>query len=76
MPNLFTQGGVRRCLSPTMRAATSGRGRAYQDVAAARTFLTEDPDCTGAGRHHRLLRGRRFRLMSAGQGDFADASAN
>ncbi|MFC9624017.1 dienelactone hydrolase family protein [Streptomyces sp. NPDC056930] len=48
MPNLFTQGGIRRCLIPTMRAATSGRGRACRDIAAARTSLTEDPDCTGA----------------------------
>ncbi|MFD8000454.1 dienelactone hydrolase family protein [Streptomyces mirabilis] len=76
MPDLFTQGGVRRCLIPTMRAATSGHGRAYQDIAAARTFLAENPNCTGAVGIIGFCMGGAFALMSAGQGDFDAASAN
>ncbi|MEE1799374.1 dienelactone hydrolase family protein [Streptomyces sp. JV176] len=76
MPDLFTQGGVRRCLVPTMRASRSGHGRAYQDIEAARTFLTESPDCTGAVGIIGFCMGGAFALMSAGNGSFDAASAN
>ncbi|PVE13652.1 carboxymethylenebutenolidase [Streptomyces scopuliridis RB72] len=76
MPDLFTQGGVRRCLVPTMRASRSGHGRAYQDIEAARTFLTESPDCTGAVGIIGFCMGGAFALMSAGRGSFDAASAN
>ncbi|MFJ2210751.1 dienelactone hydrolase family protein [Streptomyces sp. NPDC101062] len=76
MPDLFTQGGVRRCLVPTMRASRSGHGRAYQDIEAARTFLAESPDCTGAVGIIGFCMGGAFALMSAGKGSFDAASAN
>ncbi|ADI13125.1 putative carboxymethylenebutenolidase [Streptomyces bingchenggensis BCW-1] len=76
MPDLFTQGGVRRCLVPTMRASLSGHGRAYQDIAAARTFLAESTECTGAVGIIGFCMGGAFALMSAGSGGFDVASAN
>ncbi|MET7331173.1 dienelactone hydrolase family protein [Nonomuraea sp. NPDC005650] len=76
MPDLFTQGGARRCLVPTMRAALSGQGRAYQDIAAARTFLAEHADCTGAVGIIGFCMGGSFALMAAGKGSFGAASAN
>lgn len=76
MPNLYTDGGARRCLIPTMRAATSGRGRSYQDIAAARAALAEDPDCTGRIGVIGFCMGGSFALMTAGNGDFDAASVN
>ncbi len=76
MPDLYTDGGARRCLIPTMRAALSGHGRAYQDIAAARTYLVDDPDCTGAVGIIGFCMGGSFALMGAGSGIFDAASAN
>ncbi|MFE3824255.1 dienelactone hydrolase family protein [Streptomyces sp. NPDC059092] len=76
MPDLFTQGGVRRCLIPTMRASLAGHGRAYQDIAAARAFLTGSAECTGAVGIIGFCMGGAFALMSAAGGGFDAASAN
>ncbi|WP_331606373.1 dienelactone hydrolase family protein [Streptomyces sp. DSM 40750] len=76
MPDLYTAGGARRCLIPTMRAALSGHGRAYQDIAAARTHLVDDPDCTGAVGIIGFCMGGFFALMAAGSGIFDATSAN
>ncbi|MGX1675558.1 dienelactone hydrolase family protein [Streptomyces sp. NPDC055400] len=76
MPDLFTDGGVARCLVPTMRAALSGRGRAYQDIEAARLTLAEHPDCTGRIGLIGFCMGGSFALMTAGSGSFDAASAN
>ncbi len=72
MPNLYTDGGARRCLIPTMQAATSGQGRSYQDRAA----LADDPDCTGRVGIIGFCMGGSFALMAAGSGDFDAASVN
>jgi carboxymethylenebutenolidase len=46
-PDLYSQGGARRCLVSTMRAMLSGRGRAFLDLEAARKWLVASPNCTG-----------------------------
>jgi carboxymethylenebutenolidase len=76
MPDLFTDGGARRCLIPTMRAALSGRGRAYRDIDAARTALAEHPDCTGKVGLIGFCMGGSFALVASGTGAFDAASAN
>ncbi|MCD7439724.1 dienelactone hydrolase family protein [Streptomyces lincolnensis] len=76
MPNLFADGGVRRCLVPTMRAATSGRGRAWADLEAARQTLAEHPDCTGRVGVIGFCMGGSFALVAAGRGTFDAASVN
>ncbi|MPY53876.1 dienelactone hydrolase family protein [Streptomyces acidicola] len=76
MPDLFTQGGARRCLVATMRAALSGTGRAYQDIEAARDHLAGHPDCTGRVGIIGFCMGGSFALMTAGSGLFDAASAN
>lgn len=76
LPDLFTDGGAPRCLIPTMLAAMSGRGRAYADVAAARTALAEHPDCTGRIGIVGFCMGGSFALMVAGRGSFDAASVN
>lgn len=71
--DLFSAGGARRCLVTTMRAALSGRGRAYTDIATARTWLTESPDCTGRTGVIGFCMGGAFALLTASTG--FDASA-
>jgi carboxymethylenebutenolidase len=46
-PDLYSQGGARRCLVSTMVAMVSGKGRAFADIEAARTWLMSSADCTG-----------------------------
>jgi carboxymethylenebutenolidase len=46
-PDLYSQGGARRCLVSTMAAMRSGKGRAFADIEAARTWLASSADCTG-----------------------------
>ncbi|MEU1302275.1 dienelactone hydrolase family protein [Streptomyces shenzhenensis] len=76
MPDLFTHGGTRRCLVPTMRAALSGHGRAYRDIEAARTHLAQHPASTGATGIIGFCMGGAFALMTAASGDFQAASVN
>ncbi|MEU1014092.1 dienelactone hydrolase family protein [Streptomyces sp. NPDC005898] len=76
LPDLFTEGGARRCLIPTIRAAMSGTGRAYQDLEAARSYLLSQSDCTGAVGIIGFCMGGAFALLSAGRGDYEAASAN
>ena len=44
MPDLFSEGGPRKCLKATFQALRSGHGRAYQDIAAARQWLLDRDD--------------------------------
>jgi carboxymethylenebutenolidase len=46
-PDLYSQGGARRCLVSTMTAMVTGKGRAFADIEAARTWLTVSEECTG-----------------------------
>ena len=75
MPDLFTEGGARKCLTATFRSLTSGEGRAYQDIEAARQYLLARDDCTGAVGVIGFCMGGAFALMTATRG-FDAASAN
>ena len=46
-PDLFDWGFTPRCLIATVRAMSSGRGRALDDLNAAREFLVGRDECTG-----------------------------
>jgi carboxymethylenebutenolidase len=74
-PDLFSDGGAARCLVSTMRASLTGKGRAYQDLEAARRYLVEHPDCTGQVGVLGFCMGGGFALMSAGTG-FQASSVN
>ena len=46
-PDLFTDGGLLRCLKRVFTDLTRGSGRAVEDVLAVTAWLRERPDCTG-----------------------------
>ncbi len=75
MPDLFSAGGPRRCLTATFRALSSGEGRAWSDIEAARRMLAARDDCTGAIGVLGFCMGGGFALGAATRG-FAVSSAN
>jgi carboxymethylenebutenolidase len=46
-PDLYSQGGIRRCIVSTLMAMVSGKGRAFADLEAARKWLAASDRCTG-----------------------------
>ena len=75
MPDLFTEGGARKCLSQTFRELNSGAGRSFADIESARQLLIARPDCTGEVGIIGFCMGGGFALAAASLG-FGVASAN
>ena len=75
MPDLFTEGGPRKCLTATFRALMAGEGRAFTDIESARELLVARADCTGRVGVIGFCMGGGFALMTATRG-FLAASAN
>jgi carboxymethylenebutenolidase len=75
MPDLFSDGGFRRCVVSTMRALSAGHGRPFDDIEAARQWLLDSPDCTGRVGVIGFCMGGGFALLTASRG-FDAASVN
>ena len=75
MPDLFTEGGARKCLSQTFRELNSGTGRSFADIESARQLLIAREDCTGEVGIIGFCMGGGFALAAASLG-FGVASAN
>lgn len=75
MPDLYSDGGARKCLVATMKAMRSGTGRAYLDIEAARQYVLALPDAIGTVGVIGFCMGGGFALMTASSG-FDAASTN
>ena len=72
--DLYSAGGAKRCLVPTMTSMLRGHGKAFTDIEVARSWLVESRDCTGKIGVIGFCMGGGFALVSAG--DFDAASVN
>jgi len=75
VPDLYSGRGI-RCVVATMQASRSGRGKAYEEIEAARGLLLEREDCNGRIGIIGFCMGGGFALMCAPQGGYAAASVN
>ncbi len=74
-PDLYSGRGI-RCVIAMLRASRSGSGEGYEDIEAARQWLSERADCTGQIGIIGFCMGGGFALLSAPRYDFAAASVN
>lgn len=66
--DLFSAGSTPRCLVATMTAMLRGHGRAFADIAAARHYLSDSPDCTDKIGTVGFCMGGGFALLTASDG--------
>lgn len=74
-PDLFTAGGVLRCLRSTFRAMLQGQGAAFGDLEATRRWLVDRADTTGRVGVVGFCMGGGFALLAATRG-FDVSAAN
>lgn len=75
-PDLYSRGSRVRCLFSTMRAALRRAGPVFDDLDAARRWLTGREDCTGRIGVIGFCLGGGFALLLAPTGEYAAASVN
>jgi carboxymethylenebutenolidase len=75
MPDLFSDGGARRCLVRTFRSLRSGEGRAFADIESARRLVAGHGAGTGRVGVVGFCLGGGFALLAATRG-FAAAAPN
>jgi carboxymethylenebutenolidase len=72
-PNMFARGGWARCVTKVMRDLLTKRGRALDDVLAARDHLQALPECTGRVGIAGFCMGGQFALVMSPKGFSASA---
>jgi carboxymethylenebutenolidase len=72
-PNLFSRGGRVRCIRGVFRDLLTQRGRAVDDILAARDHVQHMTECTGAVGVVGFCMGGQFALVLAGKGFGASA---
>ncbi|OMC03840.1 carboxymethylenebutenolidase [Mycobacterium sp. NS-7484] len=72
-PNLYSRGGRARCITRVFRDLLTQRGRALDDILAARDHLREHPQCTGTIGIAGFCMGGQFALLMGPKGFAASA---
>ncbi len=72
-PNMYSRGGRIRCISRVMRELMTQRGRALDDILAARAHLLAMPECSGRVGIAGFCMGGQFALVMSPQGFAASA---
>jgi carboxymethylenebutenolidase len=75
-PDLYSWGRKRVCLRSTMRDLQAGRGRAFDDINAARNWLVNDERCGGQAGIIGYCMGGGFSLLLAPSGNYSASSVN
>lgn len=75
VPDLYSRGGMRRCVKATMQSLMRGHGRPFDDIDAVRRWLAGREDCTGPVGIIGFCMGGGFALMTANRG-FAVSAPN
>ena len=73
MPDLYSRGGARKCLTATFKALSSGTGQAFEDIEAAKKLVSSRADTTDKVGVIGFCMGGGFALLLANDG--YDASA-
>ena len=72
-PNLYARGGLARCIRRVFRDLLTKRGRAVDDILAARDYLQSRPDCSGRVGIAGFCMGGQFALVMSPKGFGASA---
>lgn len=76
VPDLYSDGGARRCLVATMRAMVSGHGRAFTDIETARQWALGQPGATDKVGIIGFCMGGGFALLTGDRDRYDALSAN
>jgi carboxymethylenebutenolidase len=74
MPDLYSRGGIRKCLTATFRSLASGVGQAFEDIEAAKKLVLTRKDTTGKVGVIGFCMGGGFALLLANDGYQASVS--
>jgi carboxymethylenebutenolidase len=68
MPDLFSRGGLRKCLTATFKSLVSGKGQAFEDIQAAKDMLLGMDETTDRVGVIGFCMGGGFALLHANKG--------
>ena len=68
MPDIFSRGGARKCLTATFKALTAQKGQAFDDVSAAKAYAQSLPQASDKAGVIGFCMGGAFALILAGRG--------